>query len=396
MSSDEATETDRHASRSPSPVSNALGPGTNTATLHTSRPTSSYTTNSAFADSAVDVEATSPVRSPEPLFRLDRDYVEPKVQLSPQQVDQSLSDKMRRLAAVAWTLEQDENMSVTKRSVLHTMLNQLQSQLDAVSMESSPCEAAQGVAVSDDGRGISCEPDPQVAPEEEEDIWIDESDLIDVRHRLAATVDSMRLRYEEHQHLHQLTARKLEAVAQRCLEHEHRAQKLLAEFRELRLEKDNLQAENDELRGRLSNLGNEVSRKEVAVEAMSSAVKGLEGWIDNGSPSRNYTPIPQLKTRRLKVVIRGKGRFRGRYYVDEDGDEAMPYSLTDPAVEQQELHDGVKSWLRGFKDMEEVVRDQDPPRSPIGSRFRSRIRTPEQKEVDDWGDFETPTSVSNT
>lgn len=379
------------APRSP----NTLTPlaGASNGSMSTSRPTSSYTTTSAFADSAVDVDATTPMQTPDPQNEQKENYVEPDV---PTEVDQSLSDRMRRLAAVAWTLEQDESMPAPKRTALHEILSQLESQLDTTTIEPLPVEEVK-VAEEEIPKHTEVPESPeQQESEQDDDIWIDEEDLISVRQSLAATVHSMRLRYEEHQHLHQLTAQKLEAVAQRCLEHERRAQDLLEDLRGMRLEEDNIQQENQVLRSTLANLETEASRNEVAVEAMSSAVKGLEGWIENADPARLHTPVQEPRTKRQRVVIRGKGRFRGRYYVDEDGDEAVAFSLADAAVQQQELHDGVKSWLRGFRDMEEVVRDHDAPRSPTASRFQARIRTPDRKEADDWGDFESPISVLNT
>lgn len=374
-----------------SPITtNSFAPGRNISDPSLDRPASSHTLDSTFADSAVDMDPTTPIdsstRSPKP----ESNYFESAIPLSPEDVDQSLSDKMRQLAAVAWTLEQDDNMTLTKRQMLHRMLGHLESQLD-----SAPDETERGsleieaAAVNDPSQSHSHDPVAESEPAQDaddEDVWIDESDLIAVRENIAATVMSMRMRQEEQHHLHQLTVHKLEAVAQRCLQQEQKMHELLREVQELRQENQLLGTENDQLRDKLTLVEEEASRNEVAVEAMSSAVTGLEGWIESALPSRAQTPIPVQKTKRQKVVIRGKGRFRGRYYVDEDGDHAVAYSLADAAADGQELHDGVKAWLRGFHDVEEELRNHESPRA---SRPQGRFRTPEHREADDWGDFQS-------
>lgn len=365
-------------------------PGRNVSTLSLVRPASSHTLDSTFADSAVDMDPTTPIgsstRSPKP----ELNYFDSAVPLSPEDVDQSLSDKMRQLAAVAWTLEQDDNMTMTKRQMLHRTLGHLESQLDSSPNETESRDIEVGTtAINAPSQSPSRDPVAEIEPAQDvddEDVWIDESDLIAVRENIAATVKSMRMRQEEQHHLHQLTVHKLEAVAQRCLQQEQKMQELLRDVQELRQENQFLGTENDQLRDKLARVEEEASRNEVAVEAMSSAVTGLEGWIESALPSRAQTPVPVPKAKRQKVVIRGKGRFRGRYYVDEDGDHAVAYSLADAAAESQELHDGVKAWLRGFHDVEEELRNHESPRA---SRAQGRFRTPEHREVDDWGDFQS-------
>lgn len=364
------------------------------------RPTSSHTLRSTFADSAVDMDAHTPTELLEKPATSEANRLEPVLPPTPPPIDQTLSEKMRQLTAVAWTSEQDETMTAERRERLKSMLKDLEAYLEPAwdaeekaethslptdDKEQAPTlENLKSATINTgaDNQGIEDE-------EEEDDEWIDESELIAVRTELAATVQSMRMRQEEQRHLHQLTIHKLEAVAQRCLAQEQQADDLLREVRELRLENHTLANDNQKLRERLSCLEAEAAHKDVAVHAMSSAVAGLEGWIDSTQASRPQTPIIDERPKRQRVVIRGKGRFRGRYYVDEDGDHAVAYSLADAAAESQELHDGVKAWLRGFRDVEEELRQHD---SPIKSHSQGRFRRPDHHDEDEWGEFQSPDS----
>lgn len=382
-----------YQSSSTSAVAN-YDPAQNPSASSPVRPTSSYTLDSTFADSAVDMDATTPTDLSEPYSRKVTEYFEPTLPLTSGEVDNTLSDKMRQLTAAAWALEQDDSMPATKRQSLHRRLQDLGTHLELGPQEEvEVAPAGDHVAIRDlsqpekDDTVVDAHVKPVV--ENEDDEWIDESELIAVHENLAATVRSMRLRQEEQRHLHQLTLQKLEAVAQRCISQEQQAQELLREVHNLRLQNHNLEAENDQLRGKVANLEVDASRNEVAVEAMSSAVTGLEGWIETTHPSRVQTPIPRESVKRQRVVIRGKGRFRGRYHVNEDEDEAVAHSLPDAATESQELHDGVKAWLRGFRDVEEELRQHESPGSSTRSRPQGRFRILEHREDDDWGEFQS-------
>lgn len=351
--------------------------------LQASRPTSSHTIESSFVDSAVDMDATTSdehIDRSEP--KLDKNLSKTTPSPSPI-VDQSLSDKMRQLAAVAWTLEQDDSMSAGKRDKIRKMLTDLETHLDAEEDKSIE-NVLSSASPEDSAESHSSKDEPQ-EDDEEEDVWIDESDLIAVRENLASTVAAMRLRHEEQRHLHQFTVSKLEAVAQRCIAQEQQVRDILIELQGLRNENRTIGAENDELREKVAELEFEASRKEVAVHAMSSAVTGLEGWIESTAPSRNQTPVPPKKSKRQKVVIRGKGRFRGRYYVDEDDEEAGWYSQALSGVgSHQELHEGVKAWLRGFHDVEEELRQHEPQ---AHRQFRKSLGITQSHEDIDWGEF---------
>lgn len=359
-----------------------------------SSPTSSHTLNSAFADSAVDMDATIPARLLNPQTTSEADVFESASPPTPPQLDQTLPEKMRQLIAMGWNAEYDHRIPFEKREQLKRVLNDIGTYLDAAPDSSeqissnaqirSPTERQPEAPSQDrDTAGAHVESDNL---DNEDDEWIDESELIAVRSELARTVQEMRLRQEEQRHLHQLTIQKLEAVAQRCLAQEQQADDLLREVRELRLENHTLGQDNDQLREQLACIEEEAAHKDVAVNAMTSAVAGLEGWIESTHVSRPQTPVPEKKPKRQRVVIRGKGRFRGRYYVDEDGDHAIAYSLADAAADSQELQEGVKAWLRGFRDVEEELRQHESP-----GRARSQGRFQSHHE-DEWGDFQSPDS----
>lgn len=361
-----------------------------------SSPMSSHTLHSMFADSAVEMSATTPAGALESQTKDEAGYFESASPPTSPQTDQTLSEKMRHLVAMGWSTEDDHTMTPEKRGALKSMLEDIGIYLDVTqnsaerpqaAAHTQPSIAVEPNASSQQPSTVSAQIEPNDL-EDEDDQWIDESELIAVRNELALTVQEMRLRQEEQRHLHQLTVQKLEAVAQRCLAQEQQADDLLRELRELRLENHTLGQENDQLREKLAYIEEEAAHKEVAVNAMSSAVAGLEGWIESTHVSRPQTPVVEKKPKRQRVVIRGKGRFRGRYYVDEDGDHAIAYSLADAAAESHELQEGVKAWLRGFRDVEEELRQHESPgRARSQGRFRS---SQHDEDMSDWGDFQSP------
>ncbi|ERF74193.1 hypothetical protein EPUS_03383 [Endocarpon pusillum Z07020] len=186
---------------------------------------------------------------------------------------------------------------------------------------------------------------------------------------LTATVCSLRLRHQEQLHLQSLFTSKLEALAQKSLEQEAAISSLTAELRSVResnaqLGRENalLAHENNELRVSVQDLEGEVVERKRAVEAMTGAVRGLEGWIE----SANNSPQSNSNGRLLRDKashgqgetgsIRGKGRFRGRYY--HDGDKSGGLGLDGTSdVDTAEIQEGVMAWVRGFKDVEDGLKE---------------------------------------
>lgn len=229
---------------------------------------------------------------------------------------------------------------------------------------------------------------------------------------LSTTVSSLRLRHQEQSHLQSLFTSKLEALAQRSLEYEASIRSLTAELQSLRnsntqLGRDNaiLTQENNDLRISMQDLKGEVVEHETAMEAMTGAVRGLEGWIEsaNNSPrSNSQGRLLQDMTRHSRgrrETVRGKGRFRGRYYLDDDeatdinGGLGMDGS-TD--VDTTEIQEGVMAWVRGFKDVEEGLKARNETdgkergaRKINGRQHRGQNNDPTNTFDEEFGDFET-------
>ena len=111
-----------------------------------------------------------------------------------------------------------------------------------------------------------------------------------------------------------------------------------------------------------------------------SAATGLEGFLDDTTRHQSPTPVPASTPRRK--VIRGRGRFRGEYDVDELGTHPLP-ATSSPTPDATELQDGVRAWLKGFRDVEEEARS--PGRPVTASSIRANhVLTAEN----DWGSFE--------
>jgi hypothetical protein len=229
---------------------------------------------------------------------------------------------------------------------------------------------------------------------------------------LSTTVSSLRLRHQEQSHLNSLFTSKLEALAQRSLGHEATIRSLTAELQSLRnsntpLVRENamLAHENNDLRVSMQGLKGKVVECETAMEAMTGAVRGLEGWIEsaNNSPRSNSAGRLRQESARYRrgkhEVIRGKGRFRGRYYLDDDDTTDINGGLgTDGSkdAEPLEIQEGVMAWVRGFRDVEEGLkaRSESDGRGRMSRHVSVRLPTYTSNDTtetfdEDFGDFET-------
>jgi hypothetical protein len=318
------------------------------------RPSSSWTTNSLFADSAIGVQTPAARQKEAYPFEQEEALEEP-----------AIADRLSGLASEIWACEQDGGIRGEKRRKITRAVEAIEAALEDDSRSEENNEAETTYPTQS--------PITPVAPA----AAIPESDLEQIRISLAATVKSMRMRQQEQRHLHQLTTEKLEAVAQRCIQQEHRLLEFGKEIANLKEDNQSLSQENQVLHVQLSNAQSECVRKEIAIKAMSSAVSGLEGYV-NGSP------VPTRSAGSPRIVYRGRGRFRGRYYVDEPVGQPNGYGVDVPA--DPTLHEGVTAWLRGFRDVEEELRSAQG--SAISPRVKQPQTTPKILE-DDWGDFET-------
>jgi hypothetical protein len=285
-----------------------------------------------------------------------------------------LFERLTQLAAKAWDAEQDGRLTESNVEILHKQLNSVESR-----MVSNGTDPLGEQYTSDKARPGP--PSPHQSSSHDTDLPSLSSTILT---DLTSIVSSLRLRHTEHRHLLQLSTSRLEAVAQRCLAQERAIQDLNSALRNLRNENNVLGKENEDCRAEITALKAENASKDVAMEAMAGAVSGLEGWIENTLPPSSPPAFQHDGPRRgkRKEVIRGRGRFRGRYYIDE-------YSpgLRDGTTEVRDLHDGVKAWLRGFRDVEEGVRARGGMGRGREIDLRGRMR--DEAGEDEWGDFES-------
>jgi hypothetical protein len=287
----------------------------------------------------------------------------------PPSSDHSVSDRLNQLAAAAWATEQDLPLTGDQRKRIQDALRVIEECLGEGDNSSGED--------MDDAEDIR-EPSRVELVEDDDN----HEELRQIQQNLRATVESMRLRQQEQRHLNQISLQKLESVAQTCIVKERRAQELSVEVQSLRIENNHLGEENNLLRDQLVTLESQATQKDVAVNAMSSAVAGLEGWVNSSPSHHRFSDLPpQPRTKRGRYVVRGKGRFRGRHYLDEEGGEIPG---TGSFSDTREFHDGVRAWLRGFRDVEEELQ-----RANLHSQQKM---TASQREVtaaeEDWGEFE--------
>jgi hypothetical protein len=322
------------------------------------RPTS---TGSYFTDSAINMDISTP-----PLLKslppLDALY----------STSSGLFERLNQIAAAAWDAERDGRLTKSNVENLHKQLDGVESRIagedsDAISDQHTPREGRKEQPISNETLSNDAHLES-----------LSSTVLTDLR----STVSSLRLRHTEHRHLLSLTTSRLETLAQRCIAQERAIESLTAELRSLRTENNVLGKENEDASTEIEALKAENASKDLAMEAMAGAVSGLEGWIENTVPEMAVKSGGERRAKR-KEVIRGRGRFRGRYYVDE-----YEPGRHEVETDVRDLHDGVKAWLRGFRDVEEGLR----VRGGIGRGRTGDLRNGKLRgEVvdDEWGDFES-------
>ena len=243
---------------------------------------------------------------------------------------------------------------------------------------------------------------------------------------LAATErigNQLRDRQEEAKHVHEILTAKLEALAQKCILLRSSLNSTTSQLRgvtQIAQEKDgeidNLVIENNALEVEIQRLRDEGADQELIIRAMGAAVGGLEGWLENLTKQQSYandstplTPrrgginaIPRSAAKltprpgkRQREVIGGKGRFRGRYIIEED-DPSSPLSqhsshfdgqtedsdqIASPSKEnsrETEMMEGLRAWIKGFRDVEEGLKRRSPANarySPMAHQRRDSIFT---------------------
>ena len=338
------------------------------------RPSSSWAYDSVFADSAISMGSRTPKLTDE--TSLDSQPLPSS--------EHTISDRLSQLAAAAWATEQDLSLAHTRRRRIEKALREIEQCLDEnIVSPAEPVETEHETNVSLSLSGGQ-ELNDHLADK------LDDEQLADVHRSLQETVQSMRLRQQEQRHINQLSLKKLESVAETCLVQERQLEEMIADVRHLRVENQKLGEENDVLHDRVAALESQAIQRKVAVQAMSSAVAGLEGWINSSSGPASYGGTP-TKQRRGQYVVRGRGRFRGRYYID-DAEEDRTIPGPDVVTQSRELHDGVRAWLRGFRDVEEELQKVALSKQGVVDRGGVDVVSAD----DDWGDFETVETVPTT
>ena len=294
--------------------------------------------------------------------------------------DRGISELLTQLAAAAWATEQEMPLEGPQRRNIQNARKLIEG-----CISEPEASFVQELEEQQETKDLPASPKHDGSKDDDE-AESDPGQLVEIYDNLRATVRSMRLRQQEQHHLNQLSLQKLESVAQTCVVQEAQLQEMVEEVQDLRIENNKLGAENDGLRDRIADLESQATQKEVAVNAMSSAVKGLEGWINSSPGPGPYgdTPSrPRLK-RNSSYVVRGKGRFRARYYLDDQQEDAANLGL-DGTSDSRELFDGVRGWLRGFRDVEEEL--QRAASGAPGTVENCQFDLDAMDEV--WGDFET-------
>ena len=290
-----------------------------------------------------------------------------------------LFERLNQLAAAAWDAEQDGRLHESDVDILHRQLGGIESRINGTGAETEDAEE-QEHALNDGTKT----PTRHVSHSSPQDAHL-ESLSSSILTNLTSTISSLRLRHTEHRHLLQLSTSRLEAVSQRCLAQERAIKDLTTQLLDLQNENNVLGKENEDSQVELQNLKAESASKDVAMDAMAGAVSGLEGWIENTmplpSPSAFEHTTPQRRGKR-REVIRGRGRFRGRYYIDEHSSSGH-----DVETEVRDLQDGVKAWLRGFRDVEEGLRAKGGMGRGRPLDLQSSLK--DGVVEDEWGDFES-------
>jgi hypothetical protein len=323
------------------------------------RPSSVWTNDSTFADSAISMGSNTPKQIEE----------EDTEQRSPAAPKFNLSERLTELASIAWAAEQDSDFSDSAKE-------------DAL-IATRRLEACFGETEQEDEHRL-------VQRRREEAAQKEQGRLRSIYAELAATVEAMRLRQQEQRHINELAIRKLDDVGSTCAAQEQSIKSLQEEIDRLKVDNQKLQRDNDGSQAHAEQLTSELEQKDVAIQAMSSTVAGLSGWIDSALG-------PGPATRRERIT-RGRGRFRTHYYIDVPTEGVD--QRADRTVSAREVRDGISAWFRGFRDVEEAAMASTTrmsvPVQPgyentdMSSRFGSSVVT---QSEDDWGDFESPSTA---
>jgi hypothetical protein len=333
------------------------------------RPSSGWTNDSTFADSAISMGTATP-----------KNFDDDSMQLRPPSLSTpSLSERLTGLAALAWAVEQDGYIEDATRNKIWKSLSRVENLL----------EDRDEIPEADFKRAPENAEIREVANQfSEEDV----AQLDQIHQHLTTTVAEMRLRQQEQHHIHEMTVRRLDDIAGTCARQKKRIQELETEVGALRIEHQKLYRDSQGFQQHAEQLTVELQRRDVALQAMSSAVAGLDGWIST-------TLAPSQRATRLDLRTRGRGRFKTHYYVEVPIDTS-PDNGVDPTVEARELRDGITAWVRGFRDVESASLDAITvshdvhPHPVFDNRTVSSSVEDSMPDVEEWGDFQTASTTN--
>jgi hypothetical protein len=360
----------------------------------------------------------SELRTPSPKRRKSAKARRAIILTSPSKTTNSISGRLEQLAALAWEAEEDDRLDERTRASVLSQLHAIEAQLEGRTrgneQTSSDVDLSNSVSPNASSASSILEPSiSQGTPAQEPRVGpaTPAPDLGPILEHLNTTVASMRTRLSESKHLHSLAMSKLSSVAQSNVN-------LTSQLSAVRKTNTSLSHANAALRMRVDDLESTTSQQAVAVSAMTGAVAGLESYVRSSSPNP-HTPrnlhaqmngqhTPNSGARR-QTVVRGSGRFRGKYPISSppppverresadinmnlDGGGGGGYDLppSSETRQQSELQEGILGWIRGFRDVEAGWREMDLHRTP--TRFGNTIgvqRTPSHtptrraKEPDD-------------
>jgi hypothetical protein len=321
--------------------------------------------------------------------------------VSPSKTTNSISGRLEQLAALAWEAEEDDRLDEHTRASVQSQLHAIEAQLEGRTRgnEQTSSDVDLSNSASPNASSVSSFLEPSVsqgtpAQEPRKAPAIPPPDLGPVFEHLNATVASMRTRLNESKHLHSLTMSKLSSVAQSNVN-------LTSQLSAARKVHTSLSHSNAALRMRIEDLEATTTQQSVTVSAMTGAVAGLESYVRSSSPlpatprnthaqlNSQHTHIPNSGARR-QTVIRGTGRFRGKYptasppppplarqdstdtHVNMNLDGA--YDIL-PSPQQNELQEGILGWIRGFRDVEAGWREMDQNLHRTPTRFGNVMET---------------------
>ena len=259
---------------------------------------------------------------------------------SPSKTTNSISSRLEQLAALAWEAEADDRLDDHTRTSVHSQLHAIEAQLEGRTRGNDQTSSSVDLSASASSTSSSIGT-PAIEPPL--------SSLQPILDHLTTTMHSMRARLSESKHLHTLALSKLSTIAQSNVH-------LTTQLTSTRASHTSLSHANAALRMRIADLEATTAQQSVAVSAMTGAVAGLESYVAsprNGfmGDRANANNTPNSSARR-QTVVRGTGRFRGKYPIAPQRRDSGDVNMNLDGAGGSDLQEGILAWVRGFRDVE--------------------------------------------